>query len=186
MLFIVLAAGSRPLRRCTTRWICWHHCGTDSPSRETGARPARSAITSPSRRTSMLNPGVGIFPPNSMMRNTHQATSRRIGSGNGDRSTPARQVPSWQNAPANSGGTLDSSKRDSRIGSGTAAHRSFQRPRVAAVADRFHPVDHGLCAPAGHEPDPICSSQCVLTRQPTVNAFQSATARIWASSVTCA
>ena len=86
----------------------------------------------------MLKPGVGIFPPNSMMRNTHHATSRRIGSGSGDRSTPARQVPSWQNAPAYSGGTLDSAKRDSRIGSGTAAHKSSsargsQRPRAAST-----------------------------------------------------
>ena len=134
----------------------------------------------------MLNPGVGIFPPNSMMRNTHHATSRRIGSGSGDRSTPARQVPSWQNAPAYSGGTLDSAKRDSRIGSGTFAHKSFQRPRVAAAAGRFHPVDRGRFAPAGHEPDPIRSSQCAPTRQPAVNAFQSAAARISASSVTCA
>ena len=86
----------------------------------------------------MLNPGVGTFPPNSMMRNTHQATSRRIGSGNCDRSTPARQVPSWQNAPANSGGTLHSAKHDSRIGSGTPAHkrsnaRGSQRPRAAST-----------------------------------------------------
>jgi hypothetical protein len=76
----------------------------------------------------MLNPGVGIFPPNSMMRNTHHATSRRIGSGSGDRSTPARQVPSWQNAPAYSGGTLDSAKHDSRIGSGTFAHKRSSAP----------------------------------------------------------
>jgi hypothetical protein len=40
---------------------------------EAGAWPARSAITSPTRRTSMLKPGVGIFPPSSMIRNTHQA-----------------------------------------------------------------------------------------------------------------
>ena len=138
MVFIVVAAGSRPLRRCTTRWICWHHSRTDSPSREAGARRPRSAITSPSRRTSMLNPGVGIFPPNSMMRNTHHATSRRIGSGSCDRSTPARQVPSWQNAPANSGDTLDSAKHDSRIDSGTPAHKSSsargsQRPRAAST-----------------------------------------------------
>ena len=134
----------------------------------------------------MLKPGVGIFPPSSMMRNTHHATSRRIGSGSGDRSTPARQVPSWQNAPAYCGGTVDSAKHDSRIGSGTAAHKSVQRPRVAAAAGRFHPVDRGRCAPAGHEPDPICSSPCAPIRQPAVNAFQSATARISASSVTCA
>jgi integrase len=67
-----------------------------------------------------------------------RATSRRIGSGSGDRSTPGRQVPSWQNAPAYSGGRLDSAKHDSRIGSGAFAHKRFQRVRVAAVAGRFH------------------------------------------------
>ena len=86
----------------------------------------------------MLNPGVGIFPPNSMMRNTHHTTSRRIGSGSGDSSTPARQVPSWQNAPAYCGGTLASAKHDSRIGSGTFAHKpssapGSQRPRAAST-----------------------------------------------------
>ena len=94
MLFIVAAAGSRPVRRCTASWMSWHQSRPDSASRDAGAWPPRSAITSPTRRTSMLKPGVGIFPPSSMIRNTHQATSRRIGSGSDDRSTPARQVPS--------------------------------------------------------------------------------------------
>ena len=152
MLFIVVAAGSWPVRRCAACWICWHQSRPDSPSREAGAWPARSARTSPSRRTSMLKAGVGIFPPSSMIRNTHQATSRRIGSGSCDRSTPARQVPSWQNAPAYCGGTVDSAKRDSRIASGTAAHKSSsacrsQRPRAASTQSRavcaLRPVTSG-------------------------------------------
>ena len=82
---------------------------------------------------------------------------------------------------------------DTRLGEARQPHRFrhrrpqvFQRPRVAAAAGRFHPVDRGRFAPAGHESDPIGSSQCAPTRQPAVNAFQSATARISASSVTCA
>jgi hypothetical protein len=95
MTRIVAGAGSRPVRRCTARWMRWHQSRTDKSSSDAGARPPRSATTSPSRRTSMLNPGVAILPPISMIRNTHQASSRRIGSGVGDRSTPpARQVPS--------------------------------------------------------------------------------------------
>ena len=93
MFAIVAAAGSRPVRRCTACWICWHQSGPAIPSREAGPWPARSAMTSPSRRTSMLKPGTGIVPPSWMIRNTHQATSRRIGSGRTDRSTPACQVP---------------------------------------------------------------------------------------------
>jgi len=63
MLRIVAGAGSRPVRRCAARWICWHQSRPAIPSRDAGARPGRSAMTSPSRRTSMLKAGVGIVPP---------------------------------------------------------------------------------------------------------------------------
>ena len=103
-----------------------------------------------------------------MMRNTHHATSRRIGSGNCDRSTPARQVPSWQNAPREL-------RRDTPLGEARQPHRfrhtrpqAFQRPRVAAAAGRFHPVDRGRCAPAGHEPDPVRSSSARRHDSPAV------------------
>ena len=139
MLRIVAGAGSRPVRRCTACWICWHQSLPGIASSETGACPGWPAMTSPSRRTSMLSPGVGIVPPRPMIWKMHQATSRRIGSGRCDRSTPARQVPSWQNAPAYCGGTVSGAKRDSRICSGTAAHKvssacGSARPRAASIS----------------------------------------------------
>ena len=154
MLRIVAGAGSRPVRRCTACWICWHQSRPAIPSRETGALPGWSAMTSPSRRTSMLRPGVGIVPPRSMIRKMHQATSRRIGSGRCDRSTPARQVPSWQNAPAYCGGTVSGANRNSRIWAGHRRPQGLQRLRVGPAAGGLYQVQRRLAAAAGHEHAP--------------------------------
>ena len=79
-----------------------------------------------------------------------------IGSGNGHRSTPARRVRSRQNAPAVSSGTLDSAKRESRIGSGTPAHRASRAPGSKPPGAAVHPVVQAVWRPpVTSRPDPL-------------------------------
>ena len=89
-----------------------------------------------------------------MIRKMHQATSRRIGSGRCDRSTPARQVPSWQNASRVLRRDGVGANRDSRIWSGHRRPQGLQRLRVGPAAGGLHQFQRGLAAGAGHEHAP--------------------------------